>query len=484
MVKQVRNFFLIAAIILVTESLGATTPNILWIMFDDGRADALGCYDAPWAKTPNLDALAANGVRFKTTVVQNPVCLPSRTSIKTGLYAHQTGVIAMGKPAKNPGAYRKHIRPELPHLLKGWIAAGIEPINVGKLHAFKSDFQQIGTVDAIVNNNGDLTPYGKTVVHDNSFERVRTDLHQWMIGGVVDIDAKHLRPSRLGEIAVDQIRKLGASDKPFFLRVSFHSPHVANVIDREHFIDPATIKLPLPTPESLATKPTYEKEHIRVYAGATLNKKQIGIGRGTYYGMVHLVDDAVGRLIETLKDVGLFENTIIAVNSDQGFQLGEHGVWKKRDFYDNNVCIPMIFHYPKALPQGKVIEDPVESIDFLPTLLDLCELEAPDNIEAQSLLPLIRGEAPPRSEAVFSEHDHAADIYDELRDTGRRRVMVRTKEWKLVIFMDERLSEKDGALYDLKNDPGERINLFNDPKYKSTIQRLNTMAVQWDKRTR
>ncbi len=462
----------------------AQQPNVLWIMFDDGRADALGCYGAKWAKTPHIDALAANGVRFKTAVIQNPVCVPARTCMKTGLYAHQTGVIAMGRPAATKAAYRKHTRRRLPRLLHAWTKAGIRPVNIGKAHAFRADFEQIGDVAAIVNNNGGLTRYGKTVVEDNSFPRVRTDLHKWMIGGVVDVDAKDLRPSRLGDMAVRQIRELAAAKKPFFLRVSFHSPHVANVIDREHFIDPATITLPLPTPESLASKSTYEKEHIRVYAGATLTKKQIGIARGTYYGMVHLVDDAVGRIIAALKEEGLFDNTIIAVNSDQGFQLGEHGVWKKRDFYDTNVCIPMVFHYPKALPKGKVIAAPVESIDFLPTLLDLCGLEAPKNIEARSLLPLIHGKAGPRSEAVFSEHDHSADMYKELRDTGGRRVMVRTKDWKLVFFMDERRPEKDGVLYDLVRDPGETMNLYGDAKHRETVSRLEKMAVVWDRRTR
>jgi arylsulfatase A-like enzyme len=484
MIRHKLTIFLSIFLITVVASSPAAPPNILWIMLDDGRADALGCYGAKWAKTPNLDKLAADGVRFETTVIQNPVCTPARTCMKTGLYAHQTGVMAMGKPAEMEGEYRSHIRVELPHLLHGWTEAGIKPANIGKVHAFKADFDHLGDVGAIVGNNGNLTPYGKTVVQDNSFQRVLTDLHKWMIGGMVDVDPKALRPSRLGDMAVKQIHKLAVAREPFFLRVSFHSPHVANVIDREHFIDPATINLSLPTTESLASKSTYEKEHIRVYAGATLTKEEIGIARGTYYGMVHLVDDAVGRIIGTLKELDLFDNTIIAINSDQGFQLGEHGVWKKRDFYDANVCIPMIFHYPKGLPKGKVIEAPVESIDFLPTLLDLCGLDAPKNIEASSLLPLIRGEAPPRSEAVFSEHDHTADIYQELRDTGGRRIMVRTKDWKLVFFMDERRPDKDGVLYDLENDPGERMNQYHNPKHRGTISRLEAMAVAWDKRTR
>jgi iduronate 2-sulfatase len=476
--------FIIICGLLLAGIASANPPNVLWIMLDDGRADSLGCYDAPWAKTPHLDALAADGVRFKVAVIQNPVCKPARTCMKTGLYAHQTGVIAMGRPPAKKPAYHAQVRKELPHLLQPWHAAGIQPINIGKVHAFAKDFKNLGSAHPIVSNGGRLTAFGKTVVKDDSFEVIRTDLHKWMIGGVVDVDAKHLRASLLGDKAVAQIRELGAAKKPFFLRVSFHAPHVANVVDRENFIDPATITLPLPTPESLATKSVYEKEHIRKYAGATLTKKQIGIARGTYYGMVQLVDKNVGRIIAELKAQGLYENTIIAFNSDQGFQLGEHGVWKKRDFYDSNVCIPMFFHYPKALPTGKVIDDPVESIDFLPTLLDLCGLKPPANIEARSLLPLIKGEAPPRSEAVFSEHDHSGDMYKELRDTGGRRVMVRTKDWKLIFFMDERRPDKDGVLYDLKNDPHERFNLYANPKHKATIARLEALAIDWDKRTK
>ena len=90
----------------------ARMPNVLWIMLDDCRADALGCYGKSWARTPHMDAIAAQGVRFQTAIVQNPVCTPSRTCMKTGLYAHQTGVMAMGRPTETPGKYRESVRPK------------------------------------------------------------------------------------------------------------------------------------------------------------------------------------------------------------------------------------------------------------------------------------------------------------------------------------------------------------------------------------
>jgi arylsulfatase A-like enzyme len=129
----------------IAGTASADPPNVLWIMLDDGRADSLGCYDAPWAKTLNLDTLAANGVRFKTVVVQNPVCRPARTCMQTGLYAHQTGVIAMGGAPKQVPAYRADLRKKLPHLLQPWHAAGIQPINIGKVHAFAGDFKSLGS---------------------------------------------------------------------------------------------------------------------------------------------------------------------------------------------------------------------------------------------------------------------------------------------------------------------------------------------------
>ncbi|MCH2375496.1 MAG: sulfatase-like hydrolase/transferase [Planctomycetes bacterium] len=472
---------LVAFTLLAVDTLPAaekSRPNIVWIMFDDGRADALGCYGRPWAKTPHIDRLARDGVRFRYAIVQNPVCVPSRTSIKTSLYAHQTGRMAMGKPPEVTPAYARRILKDQPCLLDVWTAAGVQPLNVGKVHAFRSKFNHLGDVAQYFTNQGEPTKHVLENLGPKRYPKVQTRLYKWMIGGVVDVKPENMRTTAIGDRAVAAIDRLAKEDDPFFLRVSFHAPHVPNHINPEHLIDPDSIDLPLPSEADLEAKPRFESQ-VRTYAGADLTHDQIQLARATYYSMVSLVDDQVGRVLEELRKSGLMEDTLIAVTSDQGFQLGENGAWKKRVFYDTNVCVPLIFSFPKALPRGKVIDEPVEMIDFMPTLLALSDLKAPSSARGRSLLPLIRGEVTKWNEACFSEHDYSNDVYSCLREGGGRRVMVRTRKWKLVFFMDERVAQKDGALYDLENDPWEHKNLWAKPEHRDVVVRLEKLAREW-----
>jgi arylsulfatase A-like enzyme len=251
-----------------------------------------------------------------------------------------------------------------------------------------------------------------------------------------------------------------------------------------YFIDPSRIDLPVPTEDELRGKPRFEREQLRIYTGGLdLSPEQIGIARGTYYGMVSLVDVQVGRLVDCLRRAGVLDNTILAINSDQGWQLGEHGLWKKRVHYDDNVKAPLVLSCPARLPQGKVVTEPVEMIDFIPTLMDLSGLEVPNSIRGRSLMPLIRGDLTEWREACFCEIDHSMSMYEELRQRSGRRVMVRTREWKLDWFMDERVADKDGALYNLQRDPNERVNLYGRPEYADVVEYLERLCYEWDRAT-
>jgi len=469
---------------------GGRSPHIVWIMMDDGRADSLGCYGKGWAKTPNIDAVAGNGVRFETAIVQNPVCVPSRRSMKTGYYAHEVGPVAMGRPPKEQGDYIdealiKRLSSQA-NLLDVWARGGEKPVNVGKIHGFAESWDHRGDAPLLFDSCGGPTEYFKAKFGADSLivskPRVFTKTHHWQIGGVLSIEPEETETWRLGDLAVDTLKGLADKERPFFLRVSFHAPHVACYVPREFYIDPRIIDLPVGTREEIESKSRFEQGPLQRYAGCMdLTKEQIELCRGTYYGMVSLVDVQVGRIIEALKKRNLLENTIIAVNSDQGMQLGEHGLWKKRVFYEGNVKSPLIMSCPRLLPRGKVIDEPVEMIDFIPTLLELSGVRVPQDIRGKSLMPLIRGTVKEWRGACFSEIDHSQSMYEELRDGTGRRVMVRTKAWKLVFFMDRRVEDKDGVLYNLEDDPDERHNLYQNPKYAGVIRRLEDMAQQWDK---
>jgi arylsulfatase A-like enzyme len=428
--------------------------------------------------------------------------------MKTGNYCHQIGPMAMGKEAEVTPAYmagkdkgiwsRQAILGSLgmiekskdskiedvPNLLDFWTQAGVKPINIGKIHGFEEEWDFKGDAKQLLDVFGKPTAYFKQKYADASqriLSSVRTKDHNWQIGGILDVKPEDTTPWQLGDMAVEKIDQLAQQNDPFFLRVSFHAPHVPCYVPKEYFVDPQKIDLPLPTEAELETKPEFEKNCLRNYAGSLdLIKEEVDICRGTYYGMVSLVDVQVGRIIEKLKESGLLENTIIAINSDQGFGLGEHGLWKKRAFYEANVKSPLILSCPKRLPKGKRIDEPVEMIDFMPTLLDISGLQIPYSIRGKSLVPLITGKVAKWRTACFCEIDHSCSMYDELRHATGRRVMVRTKDYKLIFFMDERVKDKAGALYDLINDPGETRNLYNDPKYAKTIARLEGYAHKWN----
>ena len=465
-------------------------PNILWISLDDGRADVLGCYDAPWANTPNIDRLAKEGVRFHNAIIQNPVCIPSRNSMKTGYYAYEVGPVEMGKLPEVQGDYIDHQRMDslnsAPALLDAWTEVGMKPVNVGKVHAKQDRFDHRGGAPLLTDYSGFANDnfrqrYGEDKEPFVDSEKVLTRKHKWLIGGILDVKPEDTETWRLGDKAIETLDELIKKNDPFFLRVSFYSPHVPCYVPKEYFIDPSLINLPLPTAEEMALKPEFEKGPLNTYAGADLTREQIDLARGTYFGMIALVDVQVGRIIQALKDAGLLKNTIVAFTSDQGFQLGEHGIWKKRVFYEGNVRTPFILWYPKELPKNKIIQEPVELVDFLPTLMELSNLKPPAEIRGKSLMPLINGKVKQWRQACFSEIDHSQSIYGELRQGTGRRVMVRTSEWKMVFFMDSRVKDKDGALYNLKSDPGEKMNLYSDPQYKEVIANMEQLAERWTK---
>ncbi len=459
------------------QGLGAANagrPNILWIMMDDSRPDALGCYGAPWANTPNMDRLADEGVRFETAVVQCPICIPSRTSMKTSHYCHEFGLMSMGDPPAVTPPYGQPRPERFDNLLTAWTDAGMQPVNVGKRHAFVKDWS----------SKGDPRPRKakRTDEKGKKYPEVNLTTHNWRIGGTIDTHPDDTRPAMIVERTLEVLGDLAEKDRPFFLRVSFHAPHVPIRVPPSFMIDPESINLPFPSRKELESKPRFEREQLQIYAGTLdLSKESIGIARGTYYGMVSLVDHYVGDILDALDSKGLAEKTVVALNTDHGLQLGEHGLHKKRNFYDETIRSPLLMRFPGRLPAGKVVSEQVEMVDFVPTLMDLSGLDVPEGIVGKSLAPLMRGETDAGREAVFSEIDQSGSMYDELRHDSGRRVMVRTRKWKLIYFKDPRVTDKDGALYDLESDPAERFNLYNMPEHKDTIAGFEALVDKWDK---
>jgi len=465
----------------------ARRPNVVWIMLDDCRYDAVGCYGRSWVKTPHIDRLAHEGVRFDAAIVQNPVCIPSRRSMKTGYYAYEMGPMEMGKDPEIPCDYidteRTNELSAAPNLLDSWTKSGMKPVNFGKIHAFPESFDDHGDAEVLFDVNGKPTEYFLNTFGKNSpilqEDRFYTKTHHWQIGGTLSLKPEETETWRLCDMAIDTLDALTAKKDPFFFRVSFHAPHVACYVPREFLVDPKDIKLPVPSETELTSKSKFEQGPLHTYCSADLTPEQTGICRGTYYGMVSLVDVQVGRIINALEKAGQLDNTIIAFTSDQGFQLGEHGLWKKRVFYEANVRVPLIMRFPEKIQAGTSISEPVELVDFVPTLMELSGFVPPAGIRGASMMPLIQGKRKKWRKACFSEIDHSQSMYDELRQGSGRRVMVRTAEWKLDFFMDNRVTDPDGALYNLKKDPNEQNNVYLNPEFQNIVNKLQNLALDW-----
>lgn len=448
-------------------------PNVLWIMLDDCRAGAVGCYGEPWAKTPHIDAIAQRGVQFETAIVQNMVCSPSRNSMLTGQYCHRLHHMAMGKPSTSEQAYLPaEVTSDQINFRSALESVGMQPLNIGKRWGKQ-------WVDIAYRKPPKFAPPGDGSGH---FPEVNLPDHGWRIGGTTTTPVEDLKAARMTQAALNQLKDLTTDGKPWFLRVSYQAPHVPIVCPPEFMIDPVSVDLPYPDEEQLALQNDFERTQLSRYSGTLeLSREQIQIARGTYYGMVSMVDHHVGRIVEQLREAGTLDNTLIIVTGDHGLQMGEHGMHKKRNFYEQTVKVPFIISLPSRLPQHKVIREQVEMIDLMPTLLELIGVQVPATIPGESLMPLIEGRVEKWRPAVFCEIDHSESFYDELRVDSGRRVMVRTKDWKLIAFRDDRVDDPDGSLYDLENDPGETRNLYRDPETASVRKQLETLIDRWDR---
>jgi arylsulfatase len=453
-------------------------PNILWIVTDDHRPDSLGCTGPSWLKTPHMDGIARRGVLFRHAFSQCPICTPSRSSMITGRYCHSIGVTAMGAGQR--------LGPNAPYLTRPLQAAGYQLINVGK----KLPSPKIFDIEIGAQGYDDpgATPY-KLKPPFEGMEKELGVLHlnkqcPVIVAGRHPLPASRTEPAITINNAIALVRK--GLKSPFLLRVSIMAPHVP-VLPPEPFdtmYDAAEMPFEPPTDEELAGAPRWEREALRKLQGSVhLTKRDVQRARACYFGLVSHMDREIGRLMAEIEQLGLLEDMLVVVTSDQGWCLGEHGVFGKRCFYEQSAGAILIISWPGHVPEGKVIDDPVELVGVMPTMLDAGGIKLPPNVQGASLLPLIRGDedAP---DAVFSEIDFSKSMYPCLRMPNSRRVMVRTRHWKMSYFVERVGDARDGDLYDLTNDPEERRNLWKDKTYADVVARLEARVMQWDEETK
>ena len=441
-------------------------PNVLFIVSDD-LCTRIGCYGDPLVKTPNIDKLAARGVRFERAYCQFPLCNPSRASFLTGLRPDTLRVYELQTQ------FRKNV-PDAESVGQTFQKAGYYVARVGKLYHYGVP-ATIGTdgLDDPQSWQERVNPKGRDVDDVSLIEGItaaKGETAQWKTGW--PLKGLGARLSRLaaegadeeqtdGKIATEAIRLLEAhKDAPFFLAVGFFRPHTPYVAPKTYFTLYPLDKITLPTvpagyrdtvpPPAFTFKPDEE----------AMTDQQRREAAQAYHAATSFMDAQAGRVLDALDRLKLTDNTIVVFTSDHGYHLYEHQLWQKRTLFENAARVPLIIAAP-GKAAGKACARTVELVDLPQTLADLCGVPSPPKLDGFSLRALVEN-----PEAAW---DHPA-ITQVRREKGSEFLMgysLRDERWRFTDW-----GEKGAELYDHDTDPLEMKNLANDPARADTVTKL------------
>jgi arylsulfatase A-like enzyme len=467
---------LATAALTLSQSLAAAEPkrpNVLFLISDDLN-HFLGCYGDPRAKTPNIDRLAARGVMFERAYCQFPLCGPSRNSMLTGLYPDSTGIL------RNAEIFRQTI-PSQVSLPQAFRQHGYFAARIGKLFHY--------SVPTSVGTNGhddpgswelELNPLGVDRLEE---EPQIFSLTPGQFGGTLSWyaspknDADHTD----GLMAADAewVLERCARDRhrPFFLAVGFFRPHTPYVAPRPYFDHYPRAEMPLVTgiEEDQADIPpaglgSYKPEQDKLTDD--LRRECIQ----AYYASISFMDAQVGRVIDALDRLGLADETIIVFTSDHSYHMGEHGLWQKMSLFEESARVPLLIVAPGVASPGSSVTSPVGLIDLYPTLAELCEIEPPQNLQGQSLVPMLRDSSVAgRGWALTQVTRGGRTRRGPGVAQGRQGppffgYSLRTPRWRYTEW-DE--GHEGRELYDHDRDPRELTNLADDPAYADTVADLS-----------
>ena len=419
--------------------------NVLVIMCDHHRHDALGCLGNSIVHTPNLDRLAAESIRFGECYTQSPVCAPARHSLATGQYAHRHGVLNNGY---------------MPFPGMRTIAHALEPLDyrrqcVGHMHW--TDLEM-----------------------DHGYERYVTQ-QEWLetmpAAALARWEAEHAGPIRrttagpssrtkeqysghyVATQTIQFMKDTANKGEQFLCWAAFSEPHPPFYPPREFYepIDHDEIVLPDRIPEEAGpAHPEVRRKRDEWKHLTDVERKQMIAG---YYGMIALVDSYIGRLLDTVEELGIQDDTLVIWTSDHGDQMWENELYLKFIMREGATHVPLLMRIPGR--DAQVREELVEHIDLFPTICDLVGAETPEHVQGRSLIPLLDGARDWR-DAVFSQIGHTQ--------------MIRTVDWELNVYGGE-----PGELFDLRSDRQEHDNRIGDPACSAIVEGLFERLRAWER---
>ncbi|MGD9021704.1 MAG: sulfatase [Lysobacterales bacterium] len=445
-------------------------PNVLLVVADDMNND-LGAYGNTFVQTPNIDRLAQSGVVFTHAYAQYPQCNQSRASFLTSRYPDQTGILSL----------KEHVRDTMPDVVtlpQHFRNHGYTTVRVGKVfhQGVPTEIGQPGLDDA---RSWDVTvnPIGVDKRVEDKVESIAPPELEWRrFGGTLSWLRLESEEKHTDQIGADEaIRLMGdyhpdRTGKPLFLALGFYRPHTPFVAPGRWYdaYPPEKVQLVEVPPGDRENKPIAALADRRFQAEMTDQQKRQAI-QG-YYASISFVDEQLGKVLGALERHGLADNTLIVFVSDHGYQLGSHGLWQKRDLFENSTRAPLIMVAPGRLQAGLRSAAPVELLDIYPTLTALAGLPQPETaLQGMSLVEVVAGNEPSR-EAALSQSWSAAHLVRPVR--RGLQVMgysIRTSRY--------RYTEWDGGqegveLYDYSSDPLEYRNLAEDEAYLQVVREL------------
>lgn len=450
----------VAMVLMAAWTTRAARPNVLFILTDDQRYDALSCMGHPHLKTPHIDRLADEGLIFRNHFCTTSLCSPSRASILSGLYAHAHGV------SNNFTEYPADLV-SFPMRLQ---ASGYRTAYVGKWHmGEKNDTPRPG-FDYFVTHQGQ-GQYFDTEFNFNGEERRVVEGYY---------------TTEVTQLAMDWVKQQ-SEDQPWCLMLGHKAPHSFYLPEPkyEHAFDDVEIAYPA-SAFNLEDKPAWFRKRLDTWHGIYGPlfdwRKEFPDRRPeavqdfarmvrAYWGTLLSVDDSVGRLYDFLKSRGTLDDTLIIFTSDNGLLEGEHGMVDKRTGHEPSIRVPLVVRYPGLVPpeQARVVEEITATIDFAPTILDICGAERLRSVHGKSWKRLAQGDARGWRDSFYYEYNYE----HQFPYTPNVRAL-RTPEWKYIRYPhgdgspDRHLAE----LYNLKTDSGESHNLIRDPAHRETVRRL------------
>lgn len=484
-------------------------PNILFVSIDD-LGPVLGAYDNEYVKSPNLDKFADNGLTFRNNYCQAAVCAPSRASLMTGLRPDSTRVWHLGDKFRE-------INPETVTMPQHFNKNGYHTVCIGKIfHNYMPDSISWDEPDLRpvqylrpewLKRDGETFYVNKETQAKQKIKRDRLIAKRpnyyadgWNNGPAWEMEDVHdslYYDGAQNELAKRTLTRLSKNDQPFFMALGYFRPHLPFAVPKKYWDLYDRDNLPLApnpfVPEQSPIMSMNSMYELRGYDGFSglkhpteneMAEDTARILKHGYYASVSYVDALLGNIIQHLKDLEIYDNTIIIIWGDHGWKLGEHNSWCKQSNYNIDIQVPMMICSPNQINKGRQTFEITELVDIFPSLCEMAGIEVPGYMQGNSFVPLIEEPEREWKAAAFSQFHRRPKVTPD----GKRYMgySIRTKKYHYIewYYWDHLLGEKGefvtSELYDSLTDPDENINIAAREEHDETVKNLsNQILLGW-----